>query len=1169
MYPRAEQHLQLNYPFDEFGDSPIVGERYRIEKAIGKGGIAAVFLAQDIYTNEPVALKMAAPDDPQCAQAIKDEFHFAMTHRHPALVNPHALLYYKDAPIIVMPYLENPEVNCLEACLSRFRNGDFEHALEKFIAQILEAAAFIHYSGFIYNDFKPANFVIKFPNGEDGSIEPRLFLLDFNLVSRIGAKEPKRGTIHYTAPEVLLGQSAVPQSDLYSVGAMLYELFVGRPPHITDEYSNLIRLITESGKLDLSCIPDKFRNGIGSLLERIPERRPANARDAAKMLGVENDFRVLLESRAGYYLSAGSPPFADELKHSILEYISEKLEKIFLINGLGVNHSELDFLQAEFGTGVYHIERIRKCDSDATVTRIIDGLLTTISCNGIGHSLLLIDDLGGINLPNLLKLRGLIRAPRSIPVVASQKRWKNIDLPCRIFDPLTIHSSQTATREVLKANLKISNVSFNYENIGLATGGDPELIYIRLKEAITSGHLNIFSTEPNLIVDEEGLPDLDAVGKRMYSSLSDIQKSVLRLLSVWGNMASLVILSGFDEKEMNAIDSLVLLGHLRREKDGLSFVSDDARKYIYKQVPETDRPRFHQFWAEIAENHLEESDEFSETIATHWGLSDNISKGYNENLAMARKLFSKGELARAKSYAETSLQLSEQGGGPKSVVLMLCGDILKQEGDYPSARRNYVELLQLMAPENDLALKAEVYNDLGDLSRSLKKPKRALYYARKALQLFGKLNEKQGLANCYNNIGLIKWVEQKYDEALDSFFEALELNKQLGNYRELAKVQSNIGIIKDITGKTSEVAAFFEAALTNARRASDPRLESPFANNLGYFFIRQNELDQARKYLLEALEIAEKIGHIEVIINSLSNLGLCSLKQGRLFESVDYNQKAWQLAESVGNRHLALDAQLYLAEVSILMGNFSLADKVLGSLETDEIYLNNRPFQAQLDLLRSSWRRETGDSTGARDLAQKTHSYALEVGDSQLAIEAELAKCLAIISNMNEAQAGLAHICKQVNEYGDLANSAGLAMVRLCLKQMDFNAARHILEECFVANGASARNRIEKIVLSGECEVGLGRFDQSISTLSEIETEAANLGFIPLALEAASALTAVFQDCGKASRANEVLRRAKAYADRISSTLPLSLIKSGRKLPILEKFTKACKISVDKDCVKM
>lgn len=109
MGPRAEQYLQLNYPFDEMetsawiGDSPVIGERYRIEKAIGKGGIATVFLAIDIYTNEPVALKMAAPDDPQCAQAIKDEFHFAMTHRHPALVNPHIILYLNNAPIIVMP----------------------------------------------------------------------------------------------------------------------------------------------------------------------------------------------------------------------------------------------------------------------------------------------------------------------------------------------------------------------------------------------------------------------------------------------------------------------------------------------------------------------------------------------------------------------------------------------------------------------------------------------------------------------------------------------------------------------------------------------------------------------------------------------------------------------------------------------------------------------------------------------------------------------------------------------------------------------------------------------------------------------------------------------------------------------------------------------------------
>ena len=1162
----------MNYPFDDLDTSvridnfPIIGDRYRVEKAIGKGGIATVFLANDIYKNQHVALKVALPGDPQCVQAIKDEFYFGITHRHPTLANPLTLLFHNNIPIIAMPYLQNPEINTLEACLCRLREGSMENLIDKFIAQIFECAAFIHHSGYVYNDFKPANFIIQ---KDDDSGEHRPILLDFNLVSPIGDTQTKRGTIHYTAPEILLGRQASPRSDLYSIGVMLYELFAGRLPYVAQESSDLIKIITESGELDLSGIPDRFKKGVGSLLERNPDLRPSNARQAAELFDIENYFEALLESRCGYYLSAGAPPFAIELKRSLLEYIAEKPEKIFLIRGLSNNRTEIDFLMAEFAIQDYHIECISKSDNHAAAGRILDALINASPGNGAQKCLLLIDDLNSIDASNLVKLRALVRAPRNLPVVASQKRWQTVDLPCRVFDPLTTNSSHVAAREALKANLKLPEIESDFDNLALATGGDPELIYIRLKNAVSSRQLDIFSIEPYLNLSETNPPDLEAVGERMFSSLSEDQKAALFLLSVWGNSVPFVILSEFDEKQMTAIDSLVQSGHLRREKDGLCFPSDDARTYIYKLIPDNDRPIFHRFWAEIAEIHLEESDEFSEIIAAHWGLSDNQQKGYSENLTVARRLFSKGELPKAKAFAKTALSLSERGGGARPIVLMLYGDILKQEGDYPSARRYYIDLLRLLAKDDNPALKAETFKDLGDLSRSLKQPKRALHYTRKALRIFDKLNEKQGLASCYNNIGLIQWVDQKYDEALASFFSALELNKQLGNFRELAKAQSNIGIIKDITGKTSEVSQFFEAALANARLAEDPKLVTPFANNLGYFYIRQNELEKARKYLLEALEIAEKLGHIEVIINSLSNLGLCSLRQGRLFESLDYNQKAWQMAESLGNRHLALDAQLYLAEVSILMGNLSLADNVMSSLESDEIYSKNKPFQTQLDLLRSSWRRDIGDLTGAFDLAQKALSYALEIGDPHLAIEAELAVSLAKCTNADEAWSGLAHIREQAVESGDLANSAGLAIVRICIGKKDFNAARLLLEKLSMTKGISARNRLEAMVLTGECAMGRGRFDQSINILTETESEAANLGFIPLALEAASTLAVVFCNCGKNTRSNDILKRAESYANRISSTMPVSLIKLCKKLPIIEKFTSAREICADREYVKL
>ena len=80
--------------------------------------------------------------------------------------------------------------------------------------------------------------------------------------------------------------------------------------------------------------------------------------------------------------------------------------------------------------------------------------------------------------------------------------------------------------------------------------------------------------------------------------------------------------------------------------------------------------------------------------------------------------------------------------------------------------------------------------------------------------------------------------------------------------------------------------------------------------------------DKARFYLQKALEISEKISYTESTINALSNLGLCDLKSGDLFNSIDYCQRAMQMAKAIGNKHLSFDAQLFLSEIGILMGNF-------------------------------------------------------------------------------------------------------------------------------------------------------------------------------------------------------------------------------------------------------
>jgi hypothetical protein len=94
------------------------------------------------------------------------------------------------------------------------------------------------------------------------------------------------------------------------------------------------------------------------------------------------------------------------------------------------------------------------------------------------------------------------------------------------------------------------------------------------------------------------------------------------------------------------------------------------------------------------------------------------------------------------------------------------------------------------------------------------------------------------------------------------------------------------------------------------------------------------------------------------------------------------------MAESIGNKHLAFDSQLSLVEVSILMGNYRLADKALGSIEDDPAYAENNMLRSQADLLRSRYCKATGDAEKSLSLALQVLSYAKSVKDSRLKLEA-------------------------------------------------------------------------------------------------------------------------------------------------------------------------------------
>lgn len=1110
--------------------------RYADFKIVGEGGITRVYSALDKITGDTVVIKKLKSDEAIARKAFENEYSFASLYRHPSLISPISLIKDGGSYFIVQPFVRGIDFKSWQGKYLPNRNE-----IGEIIAAILECAAFIHYSGFLYNDFKPENILLEESQNDNKGDGIKPILIDYNLISTIGESVARRGTIEYIAPEVLKGDQPGRVSDLYSIGATIYEFLTEAPPYISDDNRRLIKYITEDGRIDFSRIPPRFREGLESLLARDPEKRPAAAREAARLLGVKKEFETLYQKRIDYYLSAGPPPFAEEMADSFDKYIAGRSSKIFLIRSLNHNRMSMNYLALRYELAGYAVARIT-CEDPINAKIMVDDILTRLERDRSAKTLILIDDIESLHGDIANTIRIMAGSKKNIPIAAGSGRWTAPGMPVIVFDPLSNNTRKSAAIASSRAYLKRPELSSASDDFTRVTGGDPQFVYYHLKYSVLAGRLDLLSDsrEYQPPAERMPMPEIDRMIADIFKSLDKDRSEILKKLAVWGDAIPMLALGELGVEEQRLIDELLQTGYLFAEKDAISFPAGEIRDFLYENCESRERQETHRYWAEAVENRLSDTEEYTELAAVHWGESDNTARGYNANLRAAAEFFKKGELSKAKKFAEKARALANHDGGSVASAAAIYAAILKGEGDYDSARRQYHDLLRRLKSGKEKAIAAKTYKELGDLYRSIKKIKKAIYYTNRALKLYGEWSDDQGIADCNNTIGLAYWVDGQYEKALESFSRAFEANTKLGNHRELAKNQSNLGIINDIIGRTQAVADHFLKARGHAVEAEDPWLEALIANNLGYFLIRQGDYKNAMVHLQDAVMISRKIGYIEGAINSLSNLGLCHLRSGDLFLAVDCDQKALETAEAFGNRYLAATAEVFLTEACILMGNYQLAHDVLKSIESGRAFAEDKSLKPQIGLLRSRLYCSLGMYDEAARSAREVSEEAV-AGDARLKLEATL--CLieaGLRANTETALTALAGVVESASLLGhnDLRSAATLTLSEIYLSGGDLFSAegwiRNLVSSSYLTREADIKARI----ISAEILLRKGQYDEAIEILYETESIAGVSGFVPLAFRAAVVLAEIFAACSKQSKVGETVARADSYRSRLLSSLP-------------------------------
>lgn len=253
----------------------ILGNRYRILREIGAGGMAKVYLAEDIKGNELVALKLLYPqfgEDLSFIQRFNREAKLASTLTDPHIVRVLDYGADRDLHYLVMEYVEGQD---LHDALQERGYFAWRKALE-IIDQLATALEHAHAHGVVHRDIKPQNMMLN----ENGLLK----VLDFGI-ARIPTLPSLTqsgfiGSPYYASPEQAMGEEVDIRSDIYSAGIVLYELLSGNIPFDAKSPWSIIsqHITSEPPPIDLPDgeIPDNVKTLLSRMLAKRPEERFQN-----------------------------------------------------------------------------------------------------------------------------------------------------------------------------------------------------------------------------------------------------------------------------------------------------------------------------------------------------------------------------------------------------------------------------------------------------------------------------------------------------------------------------------------------------------------------------------------------------------------------------------------------------------------------------------------------------------------------------------------------------------------------------------------------------------------------------------------------------------------------------------------------------------------------------
>lgn len=941
--------------------------RYVIRSLIGAGGMGKVYLAQDSELERLVALKILPANMAKNADLMQRFIREAKAAS--ALNHPNILTIYEIGESEGLRFMASELVKgeTLSKIISR-KNLSLIQILDVSL-QVVQALQAAHEAGIIHRDIKPDNLMVR----EDNLVK----VLDFGLAKLIeqpveisdGAVKNNpitlqgmiMGTPQYMSPEQTEGGEIDARTDLWSFGAVLYELIAGEKAFKGETIAETIVSILINEPKTLSEIkqeiPAELEEIVNRLLRKNSDERYASARDLAIAI---KDLKRRLELEADLN---NLPSDAQNITKP--EAQTEDLYKTTVHKDLNVpsnNLSESIFTIVGREKEIGEICNLLKNENVRLLTMIgVGGTGKTRLSQAVARQMfadfpdgVFFIELAAITNPDLVA--STIAQPLGIkeaggkPILENLKEFlheRRLLLVLDNFEQIT--SAAPIVADILAAapNLKILvtsrillRLSAEYEYsvppLDLPTDdapGEELLKYEAVKLFVERARM----VKPNFALNDEILKNIAEICVRLDGLPLAIELAAARV--------KILPPQSISAKLENRLQ---LLTGGAQDLPARQQTIRGAVEWSYDLLEEDDKKLFRFLSVFAGGFTFDAAEAVVGDLAENINVLDRITSLLDKSLLVQKEL----------PDGETRFRMLE-------VVREYAAEQLEKSGEDETLRQKYAEYFLNLAeeaepflhgenaPEWVRRLEAEHDNIRAVLQWSLKNDLETAMRTAGAIRLFwgisghlsegrkwvGACLEQTGNASAsarekvYFSAGVLSMPQGDYDASEFFYKKSLELAEITGNKKQIALANRNLGVLASLQDKSSDAQAFFEKSLEIGKEINDAAIIALAYAALGEFHRTGNNNEKAYSLFVEALELFRKLGRKDATAMTLLNLGAIAFSKGDYRKSRNFYAEALKVSRELGFHIGIFGAFDGFAALSVERKDFKRAARLAGAVE--------------------------------------------------------------------------------------------------------------------------------------------------------------------------------------------------------------------------------------------